>query len=118
MSEQPDQASLKKALVCSFSYLFLGAYSSHYSSCWGLKDDALAPLEHLRLKSEDLVITDDSSDMVSGGFSDVFCARLRVSNGEDDGIIVAVKQLRATGASLQRMRTAVVRFSISVMSVR
>ncbi|KAG8949524.1 Glycosyltransferase Family 90 domain containing protein [Tulasnella sp. 424] len=84
MSEQPDQASLKKAL-----------------------DDALAPLEHLRLKSEDLVITDDSSDMVSGGFSDVFCARLRVSNGEDDGIIVAVKQLRATGASLQRIRTAV-----------
>lgn len=84
MSEQPDQASLKKAL-----------------------DDALAPLEHLRLKSDDLIITDDSSDMVSGGFSDVFCARLRASNGEEDGTLVAVKQLRTTGASLQRMRTAV-----------
>lgn len=96
---------------------FLGAYSSHCSSCWGLKDDALAPLEHLRLKSDDLIITDDSSDMVSGGFSDVFCARLRASNGEEDGTLVAVKQLRTTGASLQRMRTAVVRFSLSVTSV-
>lgn len=84
MSDQSDPALLQKAL-----------------------EDALAPLEYLRLESDHLVIMDDLAEMVSGGFSDVFCARLRTSSGEEDGDLVAVKQLRATGGSLQRTRTAV-----------
>ncbi|KAG9001437.1 hypothetical protein FRB90_011606 [Tulasnella sp. 427] len=83
MTEQADPVALKQAL-----------------------EDALAALEHLRLKSDDLVVIDDSADMVSGGFSDVFCAKLKLSDGEE-GETVAVKQLRTAGGSVQRTRTAV-----------